>query len=524
MKSYQSHLTETQSFGENLPKNYRPKMRSSAIFPLIKKKYKIESIYTFMGYWLRKRNIKVVTALITIRDSIGNKIKVISYEINCYKSYVFSANDFLLDRYENFIGSVEIEIFSAVDMVFPYPAITFALKSTNGITFVHTSGRIYNDIDDLNSNSEIIVAETGFDIYTGKNYSPFFSFINGPLKIEKSYYELEFIDENSNHYSQKRQIKNVAPYGLVLIELFNKKFKLSKKFKEKKLTVKIKHNFKGFFPRFICGNIYKNFLDISLTHSYYDSSTVNDKKSTYQNPSKKKYYDSTFSIPFDRYFDEIELAIYPNFSIAQTTLSFELYNLDGNFVDISNTKFKISNAKQNLIYIPMSKMFDTKFKSLDKGMIKVIVDGGGKVPSRMKFGLNFLKSNKENNLPSNICFNANVANDKLIKKPGTFKWCPIFSAISQKIYIHNTSFVRRGFGTANLKIELCREKDNKKLKWSLKLKDNATLELIERKFKKIDLFLENSIGWITIQSSNPFISGYYITDFGKGVIGADHIF
>lgn len=38
MKSYQSHLTETQSFGENLPKNYRPKMRSSAIFPLIKKK------------------------------------------------------------------------------------------------------------------------------------------------------------------------------------------------------------------------------------------------------------------------------------------------------------------------------------------------------------------------------------------------------------------------------------------------------------------------------------------------------
>lgn len=172
----------------------------------------------------------------------------------------------------------------------------------------------------------------------------------------------------------------------------------------------------------------------------------------------------------------------------------------------------------------MSKMFDTKFKSLDKGMIKVIVDGGGKVPSRMKFGLNFLKSNKENNLPSNICFNANVANDKLIKKPGTFKWCPIFSAISQKIYIHNTSFVRRGFGTANLKIELCREKDNKKLKWSLKLKDNATLELIERKLKKIDLFLENSIGWITIQSSNPFISGYYITDFGKGVIGADHIF
>ena len=75
MKSYQKHLIDTKSFGENLPLNYRPTMRSSAIFPLIIRKNKIESIYTFMGYWLRKRNIKVVTALITVRDDLGKKNK-----------------------------------------------------------------------------------------------------------------------------------------------------------------------------------------------------------------------------------------------------------------------------------------------------------------------------------------------------------------------------------------------------------------------------------------------------------------
>ena len=47
-------------------------MRSSAIFPLLLRKKKIESIYTFMGYWLKKRNISLVTAIFTIRDDLGN--------------------------------------------------------------------------------------------------------------------------------------------------------------------------------------------------------------------------------------------------------------------------------------------------------------------------------------------------------------------------------------------------------------------------------------------------------------------
>ena len=523
MKSYQKHLTDTKSFGENLPINYRPTMRSSAIFPLIVQKDKIDSVYTFMGYWLRKRNIKLVTALINIRNELGDKIKILNYEINSTKTYVLRGKDFFSKVPKLFYGSLEIEIFSGVDMVFPYPTITFALRGLNGMTFVHTSGRVYNNFDDLKSNSEVDVAETGFDILVGKDYSPFFSFVNGPIPIKKSTLEIELIDHNDNHLLQKRKIKNIPPYGLVWINILKKNFNF-KKLVGTKLTVKIKHNLKGFFPRFICGNIYRNFSDISLTHSYYDNSTVNEPDSVYKNPSKISFYDSIFAIPFDQSFDDIELAIYPNFSFSPTTLSFELFDFDGNFIKTSQTKIRISDGSNKLIYLSVFKLFKNSELLSKKGMVKVIVDGNGAVPSRMKFGLNLSKVKKKNNLPSNICFNAIVPNKKYLHKPGTFRWCPIFSSSFQKIYLHNTSFVKKGFGNAKLKLELCREIDSNKLKWTINLKENCSIEIINKKSKKISLFLKGSIGWITIQSSIPFISGYYVTDFNKGVIGADHIF
>jgi hypothetical protein len=523
MKSYESHLIDTKSFGEKKRLDYRPTMRSSAIFPLIIKKGKIESIYTFMGYWLRKRNISIVTVLFTMRDEQGKKLNVISREIVSSKSYVVSSRDLFSDDPENFIGSVEIEIFSAVDMVFPYPAITFALKSIHGLTFVHTCGRVYNDFDDLKSNNEIVVPETGFDILLGKDYKPFFSFVNGPTSVNSIPYEMEFIDQQGNRIIQKKELTNIPPYGLAWIEIFDKNIN-SDNFNGKKIAVKIKHNFKGFFPRFVAGNIFKDYSDISLTHSYYDNSVDKSPSSIFLNPSKKNFYDSVVAIPFDTKFDEIELAIYPNFSLSPCSLSFELFDLDGNFLQISNKKISIADGSESLIYIPILEMFKKLEPSVHKGMVRVIADGNGVVPTRMKFGLNFSKPKGSVNLPSNICFNANVPNEKLINKQGAFKWCPIFDATYQRIYLHNTSFVKQGFGSANIDIEVCRVFDDEKIIWSIELSQNGTIEIVEKKSQEIKNFLNGSIGWVAIQCSKPFVSGYYIADYENGVIGADHLY
>ena len=44
------------------------------------------------------------------------------------------------------------------------------------------------------------------------------------------------------------------------------------------------------------------------------------------------------------------------------------------------------------------------------------------------------------------------------------------------------------------------------------------------KNKKIKNFLKNKTGWVTIQSDNPFVNGWYIEKSKVGFIGADHFF
>ena len=157
-------------------------------------------------------------------------------------------------------------------------------------------------------------------------------------------------------------------------------------------------------------------------------------------------------------------------------------------------------------------------------MIKIIIDGRGKVPTRMKFGLNLIKEKNKLNLPSNVCFNAKIPNKNIINKKSTFRWCALFDPNNQSIYLHNTSFIKTGFGNSDVEIEICRESDDSKIKFKKVIKQNGTIEVVSDRNEEISNFLSNEIGWITFSCSNPFVTGYYVTDFKKGVVGADHLY
>ena len=526
MKSYINHLKTTRSFGEILPKDYKPTMRSSATFPIQYRPGTLDTICTFMGYWLLKRNINKITAIITIRDKDGNKKTVESHIIDSTKSYVFKASLFLknLKIKKAFVGSFEIEIFSAVDMVFPYPAITFSFESNLGKTFVHTCGRIYNDFDDLTQNTNQVVPESGFDLYLDKKYQPFFSFINGPITNNGKKYEIEIVDKKGFSKKFKRKLENLKPFGTAWIPIFHKEND-RKGFSGEKVSIKIRHNFEGFFPRFVAGNIYDHYKAISLTHSYYDTSNDKNPNSIYKNPDIKNFSDSIVSVPIDNRFDLIELVAYPNLKQKKTNLEFYFYDKNGKFKFKSKKIVQIANNTKSIKYIDLLKIIKDEGKDLKFGQCKVVFDGKGAVPTRMKLGLNFSKATKKDNLPSNICFNANVPNKNIIKKPSTFRWCTVFSANKQMIYLMNSSFIKRYSQNASIKAKLWREKDDKHLKLNFDIKANGVINIFDKLQTKVEKFIgKNKIGWITFECSSPFVSGFYVTDFGKGVIGADHLY
>ena len=183
MKSFYKFLSSRLEFGETLDINRKPIFRSSAVFPVIQNNFYSTNIL-FLGYWLIKRKIREVTILVTLRNSSGVIIKRNSLLIDSPKSYSIELHSLLKNtshQESNFLGSIELEIFSTQDMIFPYPALTLNYYGDNFNTCVHTLGRIYNDFEDLHENETFRVPESGFDIHANDDVEPFLSFVNGPL-------------------------------------------------------------------------------------------------------------------------------------------------------------------------------------------------------------------------------------------------------------------------------------------------------------------------------------------------------
>ena len=103
----------------------------------------------------------------------------------------------------------------------------------------------------------------------------------------------------------------------------------------------------------------------------------------------------------------------------------EIYNNDGKCLDKVKSIFNIKNKLIFPANIEIKKFLNKDILKRNSFLFaKIIVNGDGKLPSRLKFGLNIGKP-KKFDVPSNVCFNAQVPNKEIFKKPGTFKWCPI---------------------------------------------------------------------------------------------------
>ena len=295
MKSYQEHLSSTNSEIYKNNKKFEV-LRSSAIFPFLINK-EIDTKILFLGYWLLKRKIKDIIVKITLRTIKGKVIKKKKIRIDYVKSFQVSVKKTIKKKLtnQNLIGSIEIEILSKIDMVYPYPAVVANFESKSSSTVVHTCGRVFNNKNDLKTNNKFNVPETGIDVLPNKNLSPFFSFVNGKTKLKNEIINIKIINYNGEILKKKISIKNLNPYETMFVHFLTEN---EKKFlKNQKGTIKINHNFKSFFPRFLSGNMEINKKITSLTHTYYDTSKEKDKNAFWKNPDKKIFFDSTVSFP-----------------------------------------------------------------------------------------------------------------------------------------------------------------------------------------------------------------------------------
>lgn len=525
MRSYYSHIQAVQSTGEEIALHYKPTFRSSAIFPVIHTEHYSSKII-FMGYWLLKRHIKEIGLLYTLRNSDGQFISRKYVLIHTTQAFSISLQEYADIINPGFTGSLELEIFSTQDLVYPYPAFVLVYYGDHFSTAVHTTGRIYNDVEDLLKNEEYKVREAGFDIYGNENLSPFIAITNGPMASETGQIAYEINNMEGAQFKGNFKLPPLKAYETIFLEL-KKHIDLFSLLKNKPGSIKFSHTFSGFFPRFVVGNFDLAARAISITHSYYDSSEIKDEKS-YWNRKDALFNDSAVSIPLfltEGYYTR--LAVYPIFSPSDFILSYVFYDANGQLLKKAETSTEIKSMDNTYLQIDFGSIVAKE--NIDVSKVKSVNlicnwTNKEKIPTRVKFGLNVGKLNSLALLPSNICFAPTLGNPNVLKKKGTFKWAPFVNIGRSVIVFTNSSALKEYTTQTTVDLSFHREGDADAITRQITIPANGIFTIDMASDHELTDFFNGKSGWVAAQSDTPFLNGYYFDFFKNGAVCADHIF
>tara|TARA_B100001057_G_scaffold65499_1_gene59248 strand:- start:34920 stop:36497 length:1578 start_codon:yes stop_codon:yes gene_type:complete len=525
MKSYKEHLISTKSFGEKVDLRRQPVYTGSAIFTVMNNKY-LETRILFMGYWLVKNKIDELGLLITLRDQKGTILHRESNQIVTASANEISLKKLLVQAKEvgeDFLGSIELEVFSSRDLVFPYPAFVVNYYNMFGSSFVHSTGRVFKNIGDM-SNDELHVKECGFDILPGNDLDPFFTFVNGYSRSKKSLLNIEIITGKDVVYEGVIDIGCIEPYEAKIVRF--KDFLPVDEYLDGNVgTVKIGHNFTGFFPRFIAGNFIKSVGALSITHTYYDNSDNDSESAYWKNENKELAHDSSVFVPLfieDNWYTHLKL--YPIYSPSKHYIHISFVDKSGVIIKTIK-KFKlITTAFSEFIEIDFGSIVERL--SLSKQDVKGAIlikewEDKSKIPSRLKYGLNVGRRGLKFDLPTNICFASQVSNIKLIEKKGAFKWFPILNQGNSIAILENSSFMKNYYSAASIVVTFYRN-DEKTIEKNYLIPPNGQIRLeVDGEIKS---FSCGDTIWATIKADNPFVKAWYFEFNASGIMGGDHSF
>lgn len=522
MRSYYAHIQTAAPESESIVS--RPVFRSSAIFPVLHQK-DVSSRVLFLGYWMIKRNIDKISAIVTLRSSAGEVLARRLLTVTEAKAYCLELEDLLeissLADKENFYGTQEIEFYSDSNLVFPFPAVVVNYYGPAFSSVVHTAQRVYNDYEDMKKNSQTAVPESGFNIRTIEGCEPFIGLINGAETQENCEVALKFFNRDGKILEHIEKPGTLKPYETRFLYPA-KSLDLASFLDGHEGACKATFAVKWIFPRLLVGNIQAEPRALSITHSYYDCSAAASDSDYW------RYFDSAFHpaslmlpIRLDKgYFTNAYF--YPIYSPSTLAIDVELYSEEGTFLGSTKDFLTLKSPGDRFAIIPFNEI--AKKLGADSAKSARIIArplAQSPLPSRIKLALDIGQENK--GLPCNICMNLQLYNPASATKKFSFKWLPFLADQPEpSIWIMNSSPEINYRDVASLEMTFYREKDTATLKRIVELPPQGCLIL--KRDPELDAFFENHPGWVTIVTHNPYLSTYYFADHPSGTVGGDHGF
>ncbi len=528
MRSYYEHLESASGIAKGL--KVKPAFRSSSIFPVMEEEG-ISSRILFMGYWVLKRHIRQITAVATLRNSRGELLHRLSFSIEEPKTYRLEAAEFLrASEYSGgfpFFGTLEVEFFSAIPLVFPFPATVINYYGPHFSSVVHTAQRVYNDFEDMQNNSKVAVAESGFNIYADRGQEPFFGIINGPETVEDFPLEMLFYNHQGETVNHIVSLGKQLPYQLNMVYPA-RQFDLFEFLQGEAGAVKLKFRSSWIFPRLLVGNLQHTPPAVTITHTYYDCSEATSQSDYWLSP-QKEWHSASLMLPLsitDDLFTNIYF--YPIYSPSNFFIDIELYAPSGKCLERYPHLLSISSPSEKVARLILKEIAASIPSSLNKAelAIRIIASPSGDhpIPARIKLGLDIGHTSLPH-MPCNICTNLQPFNPAWENKPSTFRWFPVLAdQSSSSCWIMNSSPAVNYQKNAIIQLTFFREKDATTLKRTLTLPPHGFTVIQPEIDQELTSFLEKGIGWCTAISDNPYTTTYYFADSAQGIFGGDHGF
>lgn len=253
MKTVQENLQDAFALIESNHTN-----RSSAVFPVFVTEH-ADTRLVFMNYWDLKNNNSDVSVNFRVYDEDGNRLKMLSTTLS-NPHYDLSMREMLDGRVG--AGMVEMEIVSTKNLRIPFPAVTALYTGREGISAVHTAGRVKN-LEEPSIPTE--VRETNWTCKFGPDVTPFFFVFNGPNTRPGYDVRVAVHGEDGEVLATTTfQPPVTAPFSsrlLYLDELFDQDFP-DGSFAEVATVAA------GTFPRMVVGNFFRDLDFHEVTHSF----------------------------------------------------------------------------------------------------------------------------------------------------------------------------------------------------------------------------------------------------------------
>ena len=527
MKSYSSHLATTRDV-HKLQTPRKPVFRASAIFPALNFP-QTKTRLCFLGYWKIKRDIAEIGAVVTVRDEDGAIVSRTNRAIREARAFRVELADELatsgIDPETHFRGSIEIEFFSAVNLVFPFPAVIVNYYGPHFSAVVHTAQRVFNDAEDAGENLETTVPESGFNIYADDDREPFFTFVNGFEPIADCRVQMSFYNAEGGVLHDSFELPGLRPYQSVFVEP-GERVDLRRFLGGRVGAAKIKYDSRWVFPRIVAGNRQQSLGAVSVTHTYYDCSAA-AADGDYWRLSDPQWHAASLQIPLVVSGDHFTNAyFYPILSPSRLAFDVEIYALDGRRLARKEGVLTIESPANGYSPIHMKELCRESGVDLQQEMsVKIIARplAGSRMPSRIKIGVDI--GPRADRLPCNICTNLTPFDPDWEKKGRTFRWAPLLADQARaSLWIMNGAPAVDYRREANVVATFYREADCNILERKFCMAANEAKVIKVEEDRELADFFGGLPGWCTMVSDNPYIETYYFAEHSSGVLGGDHGF